>query len=297
MTAAQGRAWMRSPALRGWILLSPTLLVLGGLLLLPLALLVAQSFWSQAGLEVDRTLTLRNYLVLAGEDGAFYRGLLLKSLGISLASALVVILVAFPVAAFIAFRVRRSRLTWVLLVTVPFWISYLLRIFSWKIMLGFGGALNSALIGLGAIETPIEVLMYNQGAVILALAHSWSAFAVLPIYVSLQKIDPALLEAAADLGDTPLRRLRRIVLPLAMPGLLAAFLLVFVPTMGDYITPALVGGTDGTMVGTAIATLFGKQNDAPLGAALSVITMAAVAITVALVLGVARGSGLWRPVP
>jgi spermidine/putrescine transport system permease protein len=264
---------------------------------MPLTLLVAQSFWTQNGFEVDRTPSLRNYLVLAGEEGAFYRTLLLKSLGISLASVLVVILVAFPIAAFIAFRVRRSRLTWVLLVTVPFWISYLLRIFSWKIMLGFGGALNSALTGMGVIEAPIEALMYNQGAVIFALVHSWSAFAVLPIYVSLQKIDPSLLEAAADLGDTSLRRLQRIVLPLAMPGLLAAFLLVFVPTMGDYITPALVGGTDGTMVGTAIATLFGKQNDAPLGAALSVVTMAAVAITVALVLGGARGSGLWRPLP
>jgi spermidine/putrescine transport system permease protein len=114
--------------------------------------------------------------------------------------------------------------------------------------------------------------------VILVLAHSWSAFACPPIYVSLQKIDRSLLEAARDLGDSGARRLRRIVLPLAMPGLLAAFLLVFVPTMGDYITPALVGGTDGAMVGTAIASLFGKEANAPLGAALSVATMLAVAL-------------------
>jgi spermidine/putrescine transport system permease protein len=136
--------------------------------------------------------------------------------------------------------------------------------------------------------------MYNQAAVILTLAHSWSAFAVLPIYVSLQKIEPQVLEAAFDLGDTGLQRLRRVILPLAMPGLLAAFLLVFVPTMGDYITPSLVGGTDGVMVGNAIATLFGKQNDAPLGAALAVATMGAVMVLVATILVAARISGVWR---
>ena len=291
------RALRRRPGLAGWLLLAPALLVLGGLLVLPLALLVAQSFWTQVGLDVDRAASWRNYAFLAGDEGAFHRMLLLKSLAISLLSALVVILVAFPVAWFIAFHLRRSRLTWVLLVTVPFWISYLLRICSWKIVLGFGGALNSGLLALGLIDAPIEALMYNRFAVILVLAHSWSAFAVLPIYVSLQKIDRSLLEAARDLGDSGTRRLRRIVLPLAMPGLLAAFLLVFVPTMGDYITPALVGGTDGAMVGTAIASLFGKEANAPLGAALSVATMLAVALVAVLVVGTARVSGLWRPLP
>ncbi len=288
------RALRRRPELRGWLLLAPALLVLGGMLVLPMVLLVVQSFWTQSGLSVDRAPSLRNYVLLLGEEGGFYRMLLLKTLGISLLSALTVLLVAFPVAWFIAFHVSRSRLTWVLLVTVPFWISYLLRIFSWKIMLGFGGALNSGLVGLGLVDAPVEALMYNQGAVILVLAHSWSAFAVLPIYVSLQKIDRTLLEAATDLGDSAARRLRRVVLPLAMPGLLAAFLLVFVPTMGDYITPTLVGGTDGTMVGTAIASLFGKQNDAPLAAALSVATRLAVGMCMALVLGAARLGGLWR---
>ena len=103
-----------------------------------------------------------------------------------------------------------------------------------------------------------------------------------------------MLEAAFDLGDSGLQRLRRVILPLAMPGLMAAFLLVFVPTMGDYITPSLVGGTDGVMVGNAIATLFGKQNDAPLGAALAVATMGAVAALVAAILITARATGLWR---
>lgn len=286
--------WYRSPALRGWALIAPTLIILIVMLIVPLGMLVVQSFWTQEGLAIDRTPTLRNYTLLVAPEGAIYRTLLLKSLWISFVSALAVLLFAFPVAYFIAFHVKRSRLTWILLVTVPFWISYLLRIFSWKIVLGFGGALNSGLITLGLIRAPIEALMYNQAAVILTLAHSWSAFAVLPIYVSLQKIEPQVLEAAFDLGDTGLQRLRRVILPLAMPGLLAAFLLVFVPTMGDYITPSLVGGTDGVMVGNAIATLFGKQNDAPLGAALAIATMGAVMLLVATILVSARLSGLWR---
>jgi spermidine/putrescine transport system permease protein len=279
--------------MRGWVLMAPTLAVIFALLVVPTALLIAQSFWTQTGLVIDRTPTLGNYIRLLSDDGALYRMLLARSLLISAAAAFAVLCLAFPVAWFIAFHVKRSRLTWILLVTVPFWISYLLRIFSWKVMLGFGGALNSGLIAVGLIEQPIDALLYNRFAVILALTHSWSAFAVLPIYVSLQKIDPHLLEAAADLGDTALKRLWRIVLPLAMPGLSAAFLLVFVPTMGDYITPSLVGGTEGAMIGNAIASLFGKQNDMPLGAALSIATMISVTIVLALAALTARLSGLW----
>lgn len=273
----------------------PTLVLLLGLLVLPLCLLLAQGFWTQTGLTIDHTPTLRNYVLLASDEGIFYRSILLKTLVMSAAATLVVLVSAFPIAYFIAFHLPKSRFTWLLLITVPFWISYLLRIFSWKVVLGFGGVINSGLMSLGLIEQPLEFLLYNQGAVILTLAHSWSAFAVLPIYVSLQKIDTSLFEAAADLGDTPFRRLRRIVLPLAMPGVLAAFVLVFVPTMGDYITPALVGGNDGVMVGSIIATLFGKQNDAPLGAALSVVTMCVVTLFVAFILASARVTRLWRP--
>jgi hypothetical protein len=168
-------------------------------------------------------------------------------------------------------------------VTVPFWISYLLRIFSWNVVLGFGGALNSGLIALGLIERPIEALLYNQFAVILALAHSWSAFAVLPIYVSLQKIDPHLLEAALDLGDSSILRFRRVVLPLRHAGSPGGIPSRVRATMGRLHHAALVGGTEGTMVGNAIATLYGKQNDAPLGAALSSqhgVRRAAVGLTV-----------------
>jgi spermidine/putrescine transport system permease protein len=112
-----------------------------------------------------------------------------------------VILLAYPMAYFLAFRVKRHKMIWLMAITLPFWTSYLLRVFSWKLMLGFGGVINSGLIKLGIIEQPLEFLLYNPIAVVITLAHSWVAFAILPIYVSLEKIDRSLLEAATDLGD------------------------------------------------------------------------------------------------
>jgi len=187
-------------------------------------------------------------------------------------------------AYFLAFRVKRGKLAWIILVTVPFWTSYLLRVFAWKVILGYNGVINSGLMALGIVDEPLEVLLYNPAAVTITLAHAWAAFAILPIYVSLEKIDRSLLEAAADLGDGPVRRFFRITLPLSRPGLVAASLLIFIPTVGDYVTPALVGGTSGVMIGNLIQSLFGKSNNAPLGAAVAISSMAAIAaLTLALI--------------
>jgi spermidine/putrescine transport system permease protein len=281
----------------GFALLSPALLVMAATLLAPLIALVVMSFWSQDGFELDRTFTWANYrtLVEPGE-GVVWNGipfplaypvpavLLVKSLAMSLAATACVILVAWPMAYFLAFRVHRHKAVWIILLTIPFWTSYLLRVFSWKLMLGFNGAINSGLISVGVIDKPLEFLLYNPLAVMVTLTHSWIAFAVLPIYVSLEKIDRALLEAAADLGDSRWRRFRRVTLPLSMPGTIAATLLVFIPTVGDYVTPSLVGGPGGTMIGSLVQTLFTKQNDAPLGAAVSIMTMLVIGLLVALFL-------------
>jgi spermidine/putrescine transport system permease protein len=137
---------------------------------------------------------------------------------------------------------------------------------------------------LGIIEAPLEFLLYNPVAVVITLAHAWIAFTVLPIYVSLEKIDRSLLEAATDLGDSPLKRFWRITLPLSAPGTIAAALLVFIPTVGDYVTPTLVGGPGGTMIGTLMQELFLRQDNAPLGAALAIVMMAIIAGIVALFL-------------
>ncbi len=168
-------------------------------------------------------------------------------------------------AYFLAFRVTRYKAMWIILLTIPFWTSYLLRVFSWKIMLGFNGAINSGLIAVGLIDKPLDFLLYNPLAVMITLTHSWIAFAVLPIYVSLEKIDRSLLEAASDLGDSRWRRFRRITLPLSMPGTIAATLLVFIPTVGDYVTPTLVGGPGGTMIGIPRAASLHQAGRCPAG--------------------------------
>lgn len=281
----------------GLALLSPALLVMGATLLAPLLALVAMSFWTQEGFELVPGFTLANYwrLIEPGEGVTWFgipfplaypvpAVLMVKSLAMALVATICVILVAFPMAYFLAFRVRRNKAVWIVLLTIPFWTSYLLRVFSWKIMLGFNGAINSGLMSLGIIDKPLEFLLYNPLAVMITLTHSWIAFAVLPIYVSLEKIDRSLLEAAADLGDSRWRRFRRVTLPLAMPGTIAATLLVFIPTVGDYVTPTLVGGPGGTMIGSLIQQLFTKQNDAPLGSAVSIAMMAVIGLFVWLFL-------------
>ncbi len=284
--------------LRGYGLLSPALAVMIAMLALPIAALVLLSFWTQNGFDLDRTPTLENYaqLVRLTDEPTVWFGipfyfaypvpaiLMIKSLVMSLTATVAVIALAYPMAYFLAFRVHKHKALWIILITIPFWTSYLLRVFAWKIVLGFNGAINSGLKALGIIQDPLEFLLYNPGAVVITLAHSWVAFAILPIYVSLEKIDRSLLEAASDLGDSKIKRFLRITLPLSAPGTVAAALLVFIPTVGDYVTPTLVGGPGGTMIGNLVQDLFLKQNNAPLGAAVAITMMLIIAVFVALFL-------------
>jgi len=276
----------------GYALLSPSILVIAAMLVMPMVALVVLSFWTQTGFEIDRTPTLANYweLIEPSDTPMVWMGvpfplanpvhaiLLVKSILMSLAVTVAVILVAYPMAYFLAFRVSRHKALWLVLITIPFWTSYLLRVFSWKIMLGFNGVINSGLKSLGIIAEPLGFLLYNPAAVIITLTHAWVTFAVLPIYVSLEKIDRSLLEAATDLGDSRWRRFLRVTLPLSLPGTISAALLVFIPTVGDYVTPTLVGGPGGTMIGNNIQSLFLKQDDSPLGAAVAIVMMVTVAL-------------------
>jgi spermidine/putrescine transport system permease protein len=259
-------------------LLSPTLgLMLLGLAM-PVAVLVVMSFWTQIYLDFDRTPSVANYVNFFGK--AIYPKLLLKSIRISATVTLVTVLLAYPMAYFIAFRVKRSKLIWIILITVPFWTSYLLRVFAWKVVLGYNGVINSGLITLGVISEPLQFLLYNPTAVIITLAHAWAPFAILPIYVSLEKMDRSLLEAARDLGEGPFMTFVRVTLPLSLPGVIAASLLVFIPTVGDYVTPTLVGGTTGIMIGNIIQSMFGKAQNWPMGAAISVMSMMTITLLV-----------------
>jgi len=265
---------LRSDEAKGWLVISPPFLYAILLLVGPILVIVVNSFWSQDYLTVDHSFTLKNYVIALTEP--IYRDLLFRSLRVSLLVSIVTVLMAYPVAYFISQYGGRHKNMWLFIITVPFWSGYLLRILSWKVILGYQGVLNSGLLKLGIISEPLTSLLYNTNAVIITLAHSWAAFAILPIYVSLQKVDPTLIEAAADLGDGPIRRFLRVMLPLTMPGVTAALLIVMIPTVGDYVTPKLVGGKDGVMIANAIQIQFGRASNWPLGAALAVTTMLVV---------------------
>ena len=264
--------WRQSDTAQGLTLVSPTLIYAILLLAAPIALVVALSFWTQDYLTLIRTPTLENYREAWGE--LIYQTLMLRSLKLSIFVTFFTIMLAFPVAYYVSFYVNPKRKPfWIFMITIPFWTSYLMRIFLWKVILGYNGVINGSLMGLGIIESPIREIAYSQNAVIITLAHAWVPFAILTIFVALEKIVRSLLEAAEDLGDGPFRRFIRITLPLAMPGVIAATVIVFIPTIGDYVTPRLVGGPNGLMISNMIELQFKKANNAPLGAALALSAM------------------------
>ena len=275
-----------SEAVQAYTLLSPTLMVMLFSMCVPFAMMVVLSFWTQVGYDFDTTLSMGNYAKVI--DGAVYTKLLLRSLWISATCTFATIVISYPMAYYVAFHVHRRNAVWIILMTLPFWTSYLLRIFTWKVILGYNGAINSGLIGLGVIDEPLEFLLYNPSAIVITLTHAWAAFAILPIYVSLEKIDRSLLEAATDLGDGPVARFLRVTLPLSLPGVIAATILIFIPTVGDYVTPALVGGPDGLMLANIIQAHFGIINNWPGGAALAILAMIVVSVISVLYIALTR---------
>lgn len=256
------------------------------IVLLSLALIFALSFQRVDPIRLFTEFTWAAYAESASRP-VFWL-VLARSLLISAAVTAVTLLLSYPVAYFIAFKAGPHKTLLLVLITAPFFTSYLLRIFAWKIILGFNGVVNSALKTIGLIDAPLQFLVYNPFSVVVALSHAYLAFAVLPIYVALERIDKSLLESASDLGARPFANFRQITLPLSMPGLIAAALLIFVPTVGDYVTPTLVGGPSGIMVGNLIQSQFGKANDWPAGSALSVVVILTVGLLLALIAGGAR---------
>jgi spermidine/putrescine transport system permease protein len=282
---------MRLPkgeAASGLLLVSPPLVYAILLLAVPLGSIVLLSLWTQNFLTFDTTLTLANYAEAFTDP--LYRTLMLRSLAISGSVTLATVLFAFPIAYFVSFHVAPERKAlWIFLITIPFWTSYLLRVFAWKVILGFNGVLNTSLLGLGIIDEPLTFILYNANAVVITLAHAYAPFTILPIYVALEKIDRSLLEASRDLGENAFVTFLRVTLPLAMPGVVAATLIVFIPTVGDYVTPVLVGGPDGRMIANMIQIQFLQLNDAPMGSALAISAMTIVAAISLLFLFLMRG--------
>jgi spermidine/putrescine transport system permease protein len=191
--------------------------------------------------------------------GSVYLSLFWKSVKMSLAVSAVVVLLAYPLAYYLALSGTPRKYVLLLVLIAPFLTSYLLRVLAWKVILGNQGVINSFLFwtGLRDPDHPISQLLYSRFAVMLVLGYVWLPFVALPIFVSLESLDRRLLEAASDLGASRLQAFRRITLPLSLPGVIAAFLFVFIPTLGEFVTPSLVGGANGYMYGNQIVDLFG----------------------------------------
>jgi spermidine/putrescine transport system permease protein len=199
-------------------------------------------------------------------------------MALAVASAATVL--AFPLAYFLAYRAGRRAGLLLALLLIPFWTSFLLRVMAWKVMLGSNGVINSFLQYAGLIVEPLDFLLYNRFAVVITLIYVWIPFVSLPILAGLQRIDSTLFEAAADLGSTKWRRFWRITLPLSFPGVLAGFFMCFIPTVGEYVTPLLVGGSSGSMYGNLIQDFFTKAANWPLGAAMSLVMLAGALVLV-----------------
>jgi spermidine/putrescine transport system permease protein len=184
------------------------------------------------------------------------------------------LLLAFPLAYLLAFKVKRHKQLMYMAVIIPLWVSYLVRAYAWKIILGQSGILNGLLLSTGLIDHPLTFLLYSRWAVILALTHIYTPFTLMPIYAVLEAIPPALKEASQDLYANRWQTFRRIILPLSLPGVLAGSTFAFVLSMGDFLAPQLLGGNDSAlMVSNLVWSLFGVAYNWPLGAAVSVIVL------------------------
>ncbi|WP_199261740.1 ABC transporter permease [Paracoccus binzhouensis] len=267
----------RSQAAQGLTLIAPPLAYAVLILAAPLLTILAYSFFKDGYLTVIREFTLENYRAV-WSDPIFHK-IMLRSLGVAALVTLVTVVLAFPVAYFLSFAVDpRRKSMWLFLITIPFWTSYLIRVFLWKVILGYNGVINSGLKSLGIIEQPLTFILYNVNSMVITLAHAYAPFAILPIFIALEKIDRSLLEAGRDLGESRAMTFWRVTLPLAMPGVVAAALIVFIPTIGDYVTPALIGGGKIPMIANMIQSQMLDQDNRPMGSALAVTAMLIVAV-------------------
>jgi spermidine/putrescine transport system permease protein len=263
-------------------LLSGPLVWLVVFFVIPVGFIAAYSVGAVSLFPTDSgVLSLQEWGHFLG-GGSIYLGLFWKSIRISLTVSLVVVLLAYPVGYYLALCVRRRKYVLLLLIIAPFLTSFLLRVLAWKVILGEQGVLNSFLSWSHVRSDPITWLLYGQFAVMLVLAYVWVPFVALPIFVSLDNLDRSVLEAAGDLGASRWRTFVRVTLPLSLPGVLAAFLFVFIPTIGEFVTPLLVGGPSGYMFGNAINNLFTGALDWQTGSVLALFMLTVVAGLMAL---------------
>jgi spermidine/putrescine transport system permease protein len=262
--------------------LLPPLLWMTLLYFVPLALLISYSVWRLEAFDIVKTFSLVNFKTIF--TNAAYRTVMMRTVLTALSVTAIDILIAIPLGYFIGRYGGRYRTLLSLLVILPLWSSYLVRVFAWKIILGYNGVLNNTLIALGILQQPSQIFLYNQFSTTLTFVHIWLPFMILPVITAFERLPQDLLEVSADLNAPPWATFRRVVLPLVTPGILAGSINVFSLTMGDFITPSLVGSPNGIMLANVISSQFGVSYNWPLGAAFALIVMLIVFSGLAIVL-------------
>ena len=253
---------------------SPAVVLFGGFFLAPLVLIVLYSFWEVVNYNVVHHWTLDNYRYFFSVPT--YVTTLWDTVWVAAVTTALTLLAAFPLAYWLARYVRRSvRRPLLVLIIVPFWTSYLLRVTSWTTILGQKGVLNRFLEAIGIIHQPLSFLLYDRPAVILVLIYLYFPFAALTLYASLERFDWMQLRAAMDLGAPPRVAIARVLLPQIRPGITVAVIFVFIPVLGEYLTPQLVGGTRGVMIGNLIVNFF-QGAEYTRGAAISLLIAAMI---------------------
>jgi spermidine/putrescine transport system permease protein len=251
-------------------------------LFVPYFIMFTYSFYLKTFPTFEPAFQFGNYQTIIS-DPQYYQ-VLFRTFKIASIVAASALLVAYPLTYFLVFQVRSRRLRALLYmaVIVPLWVSYLLRAYTWKTILGNEGILNSFLVWIGILSEPTDIFLYNQFSMVLTLTYIYIPFMVMPIYTSLEKVPASMIEASKDLGVGPFQTFLRITLPLSMPGVLAGATFTFCLTFGDFVAPFLVGGPNGFMVANIVQTQFGAALNWPLGAALSIVMLIIVLSIISL---------------
>jgi len=245
-------------------------------LLAPYVFLFCFSFWSVQSQTIVHHWNLDNYRQLA--QNPVYLQVLLRSMRIAGMVTALSLALSFPLAYYLSFHAQARKELLYQLVIIPLWVSYLVRAYAWKTILGSDGVLNTLLQYTGLARHPVEFLLYSPFAVVLTLTHIYTPFAFLPIYASLEHIPRSLVQASADLGASGFRVFHTVILPLALPGVVAGATFAFVLSLGDFLAPLLLGGPSGVMISNIVVSLFGAAYDWPLGAAISLCMLVFVVL-------------------
>jgi putrescine transport system permease protein len=289
MSVVSAKRSMKDRRLSRWVNIGIPYLWLGVFFLLPFVIVLQISLaepalaqppytalwqWVEEGL-LQIEINFRNFMLVAEDD--LYLSALLNSIQVAFICTLLCLLLGYPMAYAIATAPERWRVILLMLIVLPFWTSFLIRVYAWIGILKSNGLLNDFLLGLGLIEAPLNIL-HTQTAVYIGVVYSYLPFMILPLYANLTRLDHRLLEAAADLGCRPISAFLRVTLPLSMAGIVAGSMLVFIPVVGEFVIPDLLGGPRSLMVGKLLWTEFFSNKDWPLASALAIILLALLVV-------------------